>query len=102
LPDLLEALAKVGLNTTSACGDVTRNVTGCPVAGVDADEICDASPIALEASRMLAGNGDFYNLPRKFKISIAGCRVWCAVRPRSVSPCGLPEGSPPIHTWECD
>src|SRR4029077_17763230 len=23
-------------------------------------------------------NPDFYNLPRKFKISIAGCRVWCA------------------------
>jgi sulfite reductase (ferredoxin) len=77
LPDLLEALARVGLNTMSACGDVTRNVTGCPVAGVDADEICDASPLALEASRMLAGNSDFYNLPRKFKISIAGCRVWC-------------------------
>jgi sulfite reductase (ferredoxin) len=26
---------------------------------------------------MLAGNADFYNLPRKFKISISGCRVWC-------------------------
>jgi len=77
LPDLLEALGRVGLNTTSACGDVTRNVTGCPVAGVDADEICDASPLALEASRLLAGNAEFYNLPRKFKISIAGCRVWC-------------------------
>jgi len=77
LPDLLDALARVGLNTASACGDVTRNVTGCPVAGVDADEICDASPLALEASRMLAGNADFYNLPRKFKISITGCRVWC-------------------------
>jgi len=77
LPDVLDALAQVGLNTTSACGDVTRNVTGCPVAGVDADEICDASPLALEASRLLAGNGDFYNLPRKFKISITGCRVWC-------------------------
>jgi len=77
LPDLLEALARVGLNTQSACGDVTRNVTGCPVAGVDADEISDASPLALEVSRMLAGNGDFYNLPRKFKISITGCRVWC-------------------------
>ncbi len=77
LPDLLEALAQVGLNTQSACGDVTRNVTGCPVAGVDADEICDASPLALEVSRMLAGNSDFYNLPRKFKISITGCRVWC-------------------------
>jgi len=77
LPDLLEALGRVGLNTTGACGDVTRNVTGCPVAGVDADEICDASPLALEASRMLAGNAGFYNLPRKFKISITGCRVWC-------------------------
>ena len=77
LPEVLEALAQVGLNTTSACGDVTRNITGCPVAGVDADEICDASPLALEASRILAGNADFYNLPRKFKISIAGCRVWC-------------------------
>jgi sulfite reductase (ferredoxin) len=77
LPDVLDALAQVGLNTTSSCGDVTRNVTGCPVAGVDADEICDASPLALEASLLLAGNGDFYNLPRKFKISITGCRVWC-------------------------
>jgi sulfite reductase (ferredoxin) len=77
LPDLLDELARVGLNTTGACGDVTRNITGCPVAGVDADEICDASPLALEASRMLAGNADFYNLPRKFKISITGCRVWC-------------------------
>jgi sulfite reductase (ferredoxin) len=77
LPEVLETLASVGLNTTSACGDVTRNITGCPVAGVDADEIIDASPLALEASRMLAGNNDFYNLPRKFKISITGCRMWC-------------------------
>jgi sulfite reductase (ferredoxin) len=77
LPDVLEELARVGLNTMSACGDVTRNVTGCPVAGVDADEICDVSPLALEAANMLSGNSDFYNLPRKFKISIAGCRVWC-------------------------
>src|ERR1700689_1762432 len=76
LPELLEALWRVGLNTKT-CGDVTRNVTGCPVAGVDADEICDPSPLALEASRMLSGNPDFYNLPRKFKISITGCRVWC-------------------------
>ena len=77
LPEVLDALVKVGLHTIAACGDVTRNVTGCPVAGVDADEICDASPLVLEASRMLAGNAEFYNLPRKFKISIAGCGVWC-------------------------
>jgi sulfite reductase (ferredoxin) len=78
LPEVLEALWSVGLNSMGACGDVTRNVTGCPLAGVDADEICDASPLALETERMLVGNSDFYNLPRKFKISITGCRVWCA------------------------
>jgi sulfite reductase (ferredoxin) len=78
LPELLAELWRVGLNTTGACGDVTRNITGCPVAGVDADEICDASPLALEADRLLAGNAEFYNLPRKFKISITGCRVWCS------------------------
>jgi sulfite reductase (ferredoxin) len=77
LPEVLEGLWQVGLNTTGACGDVVRNVTGCPVAGVDADEIVDASPLVLEVSRLLAGNADFYNLPRKFKISITGCRVWC-------------------------
>jgi sulfite reductase (ferredoxin) len=77
LPQVLEELWRVGLNTTGACGDVTRTITGCPVAGVDADEICDASSLALEADRMLAGNAEFYNLPRKFKISITGCRVWC-------------------------
>lgn len=77
LPELLQELWRVGLNTTGACGDVTRNVTGCPVAGVDADELCDASPLAFAVNEMLAGNADFYNLPRKFKISISGCRVWC-------------------------
>jgi len=77
LPEILDGLWRVGLNTTGSCGDVTRNITGCPVAGVDANEIYDASQLALEADRMLAGNADFYNLPRKFKISITGCRVWC-------------------------
>lgn len=78
LPEVLEALWAVGLNTMGACGDVTRNITGCPLAGVDAHEICDASPLALQATQKLVGNPDFYNLPRKFKISISGCRVWCA------------------------
>lgn len=77
LPEVLERLWQVGLNTTGACGDVVRNVTGCPVAGVDREEVADASPLVLEVSRLLAGNADFYNLPRKFKISITGCRVWC-------------------------
>ena len=45
---------------------------------LDADEICDASPIALELTRQLGGNSEFYNLPRKFKVSITGCHLWCS------------------------
>jgi len=78
LPGVLETLEQQGLSTLGACGDVVRNITGCPVAGVDADEICDPSPLSLEASRLLAGNAEFYNLPRKFKVSVTGCRAWCA------------------------
>jgi sulfite reductase (ferredoxin) len=57
---------------------VTRNITGCPVAGLDADELIDASPLVREATELVNGNADFYNLPRKFKVSISGCRAWCA------------------------
>ena len=78
LPELLDGLWSAGLTTKGSCGDDTRNITGCPLAGVDADEICDASSLALEANRFFVGNGDFYNLPRKFKVCITGCRVWCA------------------------
>lgn len=78
LPDVLDTLHRAGLTTLGACGDVTRNITGCPLAGVDAEEICDASPLVLEANRLFSGNAEFYNLPRKFKISISGCRVWCS------------------------
>jgi sulfite reductase (ferredoxin) len=77
LPDILESLWKAGLTTTGACGDVARNITGCPLAGLDASEICDASPLALAIDRQLGGNAEFYNLPRKFKVSITGCRHWC-------------------------
>lgn len=77
LPDVLESLWKVGLTTTGACGDVARNITGCPLAGLDASEICDASPLALAIDREIGGKAEFYNLPRKFKVSITGCRHWC-------------------------
>ena len=78
LPEVLETLWKAGLTTTGACGDVARNVTGCPVAGLDAEEIVDASPLALAIDRELGGAAEFYNLPRKFKISITGCKHWCS------------------------
>jgi sulfite reductase (ferredoxin) len=61
-----------------SCGDDVRNVVGCPLAGVDADEVYDASSLVNEATRLFVGNAEFYNLPRKFKICITGCNVWCS------------------------
>ncbi len=78
LPEIIDTLGTVGLSSKGACGDVVRNVTGCPLAGLAADEIIDASPLALDISRLLSGNPDFYNLPRKFKISVTGCPQWCS------------------------
>ena len=78
LPDLLDTLWSHGLTTMGSCGDDTRNITGCPLAGLDGDEICDASPLALDATRALVGEREFYNLPRKFKVTITGCKVWCS------------------------
>lgn len=77
LPEVVDALSAIGLSPKGACGDVVRNVTGCPLAGVAHDEIFDASPIALEIAHLLTANTEFYNLPRKFKISVSGCRTWC-------------------------
>jgi sulfite reductase (ferredoxin) len=47
------------------------------LAGVAADELIDASPLAAEISDLLKANPEFYNLPRKFKISVTGCPSWC-------------------------
>ncbi len=78
LPHVLEQLWRVGLTTQGSCGDDTRNITGCPLAGLDAEEICDASPLAQKLTAMLVGNSAFYNLPRKFKVCVTGCRAWCS------------------------
>lgn len=77
VPEIFRRLHRVGLLTVGACGDVTRNIVGCPVAGIDAQEFYDASPIVKRVSTYLTGNKDFSNLPRKFKISISGCRHRC-------------------------
>jgi sulfite reductase (ferredoxin) len=79
LPEVVDALSAIGLSPKGACGDVVRNVTGCPLAGVAADEIIDSAPLAREIAALLGGNAEFYNLPRKFKISVTGCPSWCSV-----------------------
>jgi sulfite reductase (ferredoxin) len=83
LPEIVEALTAIGLSPKGACGDVLRNVTGCPLAGLlphgpAGHELVDASPLAIEVARGLTANPEFYNLPRKFKVTVTGCPLWCS------------------------
>ena len=76
-PEILEKLKSVGLTTMGGCGDVVRNITGCPVAGVDRDELFDVTPLIAEAAGFFYGNREYSDLPRKHKITIAACQHQC-------------------------
>jgi len=78
IPTIWERFARVGLTTIQACGDCARNVTSCPVSGVDRDQLVDSLSAAREISRFFTGNRTYSNLPRKFKISVGGCSQDCA------------------------
>lgn len=78
IPEIFAELESVGIITSGACGDITRNVVSCPVCGIDPDEIIDATPQILEVSHNLTNNREFSNLPRKYKISVSGCCIRCA------------------------
>jgi ferredoxin-nitrite reductase len=78
VPDIWRRLEAVGVTTVQACGDSARNVTCCPVSGLDADEVLDAYPVAAAISAFFTGNREYANLPRKFKLSVTGCREDCA------------------------
>ena len=79
VPDIWEALESVGLSTTEACGDTPRVILGCPLAGIDADEIIDGTPEIAAIGEKYIGDSAFSNLPRKFKTSISGCSAQCAI-----------------------
>jgi sulfite reductase (ferredoxin) len=78
VPRIWDALEATGLSTQEACGDTPRVTLGCPLAGVDALEILDATPALVAVERRYVGDEAFSNLPRKFKTSISGCRQQCA------------------------
>jgi len=79
VPDIWEALESVGLSTTEACGDTPRVILGCPLAGIDADEIIDGTPEIAAIGEQYIGDAAFSNLPRKFKSAISGCPAQCAI-----------------------
>ncbi len=57
--------------------DTPRVILGCPLAGIAADEILDATPMIDEIRDRFVGTTEFSNLPRKYKSSISGCVARC-------------------------
>ncbi|WP_405146606.1 nitrite/sulfite reductase [Sphaerisporangium sp. NBC_01403] len=79
VPAIWEALEAVGLSTMEACGDTPRVMLGCPLAGIDAEEVIDATPQIEDTVSRYIGDKAFSNLPRKFKSAMSGCPAHCTV-----------------------
>jgi sulfite reductase (ferredoxin) len=102
VPQIWRRLEDVGLSTLQACGDVPRNILGCPVAGLDAAEIIDATAALRAAEAVAAANPSFTNLPRKYKTAISGCPVQCVPHEiNDISFTGVrgPDGEPGFDLW---
>ncbi|MFB2876456.1 ferredoxin--nitrite reductase [Floridanema aerugineum] len=78
IPEIFHKLKSVGLTSVQSGMDNVRNITGSPVAGIDAEELFDTRELVQQVQDMITnkgeGNPEFTNLPRKFNIAIAGCR----------------------------
>jgi sulfite reductase (ferredoxin) len=102
VPAIWTRLEESGLSSVQACGDVPRNILGCPVAGIAADEIIDGTAALRATEALAAGNPEFGNLPRKFKTAISGCAQQCTQHEvNDISFVGVigPEGTPGFDLW---
>jgi len=102
VPAIWDRLEEVGLSSLQACGDVPRNILGCPVAGIDASEVLDATAALRATEAVAALNPEFVNLPRKYKTSISGCGSQCTAHEvNDVSFVGVtgPDGTKGFDLW---
>lgn len=77
IPEVWERLEAVGVSSRSAGGDTMRNISGCPVAD-KAEEYVETRDLLEEIQEDIRGDDDLSNMPRKFNISVSGCRQGCA------------------------
>ncbi|MCL5284539.1 MAG: nitrite/sulfite reductase [Nitrospirae bacterium] len=95
LRPLFEGLAEAGLTTRGACGDDTRNITSCPVSDLMVPERAADRELLAGIDGALNGNPLFYNLPRKFKITFAGCPCGCTYP--EINDVGILPVAHPVH-----
>ncbi len=78
VPDIFNRFEPAGLTSIQSGMDNVRNITGDPVAGIDAEELFDTRELVCQIQDMITNNGEgnpaFTNLPRKFNIAITGGR----------------------------
>jgi sulfite reductase (NADPH) hemoprotein beta-component len=72
VPDMMDALADVGMHANQTSGNTIRNVTADHFAGAAADEIEDPRPVAELIRQWSTDHPEFQFLPRKFKIAVTG------------------------------
>ena len=72
VPQILSALADVGMHSIQTSGNCVRNVTADHFAGAAADEIADPRPYAELLRQWSTDHPEFQFLPRKCKIAIPG------------------------------
>jgi len=72
VPDMLDALAEVGMHAIQTSGNTIRNVTADHFAGAAADEIADPRPVAELIRQWSTDHPEFQFLPRKFKVAVSG------------------------------
>ncbi len=78
IPDIFDRFQSVGLTSMQSGMDNVRNITGSPMAGLDASELIDTRGLVYKLQDMITHNGEgnaaFTNLPRKFNIAVEGGR----------------------------
>ena len=102
VPAIWDTLEAVGLSSTEACGDTPRVMLGCPLAGIDAGEVIDATPQIEATTARWVGDPAFSNLPRKFKSAMSGCAAQCTVHEiNDIAFVGVtgPYGEPGYDLW---
>jgi ferredoxin-nitrite reductase len=77
VPAVFAKMEEVGLTSLQTGMDTVRGVMTCPVAGINPDELSDATPIVRAITEEILGNRDYTNLPRKFNVAVTGCQDNC-------------------------
>jgi ferredoxin-nitrite reductase len=100
VPAILDELRGAGLVSLQTGMDNIRNIVGCPVAGLTSNELFDASPVARAFTERFVGDPAYTNLPRKFNVTITGCRENCThaeTQDLALVPATRPRNGEPVH-----